>query len=89
MFIPGMFIPGMLLMSCFFAFCFLRVAFLVFRDAAFDLDFAFGLLIPGMLDMSCCARIGTLATTSMATDKNAHLTRELNLNMLMPFIVPP
>ena len=52
-FIPGMLIPGMLPISCFFAVCFFRVVFL-FRDVAFDLDFAFVLLIPGMLDMSCC-----------------------------------
>jgi hypothetical protein len=40
------------------------------------------------LDMSCCARTGKLATTSVSTNKNAHLTHELNLNELMLFIIP-
>ena len=88
-FIPGMFMPGILLMSCFVAVCLWRVGFLFFREVAVDLDFAFGLLIPGILDISCCARTGTLTSTSMATNKNIHIARELNFNTLMPFIIPP
>src|SRR2546425_11275650 len=87
-FIPGMFIPGILLISCFLAVCFLPVGFLFFRDVAWDLDLAFGLLIPGILDISCCARTGMLATSSTAMNKNA-ITRELNLNTSVPFIIPP
>jgi hypothetical protein len=88
-FIPGMLIRGMLLMSCLWAVGFLRVAFLFFRDVALELALGFDLLIPGMLDMSCCARTGKQTTSSISVNKNMHLTRELNLNELMLFIISP
>jgi hypothetical protein len=88
-FIPGMLIRGMLLMSCLWAVGFLSVAFLFFRDVAPGLALGFDLLIPGMLDMSCCARTGKLATSSISVNKNTHLTRELNLNELMLFMISP
>jgi hypothetical protein len=86
----GMFIPGMLSISCFFAVCFFRAVFLFFRVIAFDFDFAFDLLIPGMLDISCCARTGMLAiSTTVITKKSANLMRVLQLNISIPFIIPP
>ena len=87
-FIPGMFIPGMLLMSCFLAVCLLRVVFFFFRDDACDFDFAFGLFMPGMLCISCCAKTGTLPTSNTPRNRNI-ITRELNLNKSMPFMIPP
>src|SRR6266566_192532 len=87
-FIPGMFIPAILLRSCFLPLWFLRVAFLGFRDVAFDLGLGFDLLIPGMLVISCCARTGTLATRTARTNKNPNRTRGIKLST-SPLIISP
>jgi hypothetical protein len=39
--------------------------------------------------MSCCARTGKQTTSSISVNKNMHLTRELNLNELLLFIISP